>query len=187
MTCRRGYGRRRPITAALPSRLVLAPFFERPLFRTALRVKERTSTSRGCSAALWSLRESVDGYFGRRACLSGRYRFAALALSFFVFFSTPHEPLQPQPQSASAMLVQPSTLNKPAAVEARAKQSADHSEKHATAAGSPGSARASARDVDGKHAASSAQARRLIQEERARRWAYRRDSSFERRFLDYAD
>ena len=161
--------------------------FLNALCSAALRVKERTSTSRGCSPALWSLRESVDGYFGRRACLSGRYRFAALALSFFVFFSTPHEPLQPQPQSASAMLVQPSTLNKPAAVEARAKQSADHSEKHATAAGSPGSARASARDVDGKHAASSAQAQRLIQEERARRWAYRRDSSFERRFLDYAD
>ena len=149
--------------------------FLNALCSAALRVKERTSTSRGCSPALWSLRESVDGYFGRRACLSGRYRFAALALSFFVFFSTPHEPLQPQPQSASAMLVQPSTLNKPAAVEARAKQSADHSEKHATAAGSPGSAQASARDVDGKHAASSAQARRLIQEERARRWAYRRD------------
>jgi len=161
--------------------------FLNALCSAALRVKERTSTSRGCSPALWSLRESVDGYFGRRACLSGRYRFAGLALSFFVFFSTPHEPLQPQPQSASAMLVQPSTLNKPAAVEARAKQSADHSEKHATAAGSPGSAQASARDVDGKHAASSAQARRLIQEERARRWAYRRVSSFERRFLDYAD
>jgi len=45
--------------------------------------------------------------------------FAGLALSFFVFFSTPHEPLQPQPQSASAMLVQPSTLNKTAAVEAK--------------------------------------------------------------------
>jgi hypothetical protein len=48
--------------------------------------------------------------------------FAGLALSFFVFYSTPYEPPQPKPQSASAMLVQPSTLNKPAAVEARAKQ-----------------------------------------------------------------
>ena len=36
--------------------------------------------------------------------------FAGLAVSFFVFFSTPHEPLQTQtqPQSASAMLVRPS-------------------------------------------------------------------------------
>ena len=111
--------------------------------------------------------------------------FAGLALSFFVFFSTPHEPLQTQ-QSASAMLVRPSTPNKPAAVEARAKQSADNFEKHTMAAGSPGSAQASARDVHGKYAASAAQARRL-QEERGRRWAYQQDSSFERRFLGYAD
>ena len=111
--------------------------------------------------------------------------FARLAVSFFVFFSTPHEPLQTQ-QSASAMLVRPSTPNKPAAVEARAKQSADHFEKHTTAAGSPGSAQASARDVHGKYAASAAQARRF-QEERGRRWAYQQDSSFERRFLGYAD
>jgi len=111
--------------------------------------------------------------------------FTGLAVSFFVFFSTPHEPLQTQ-QSASAMLVRPSTPNKPAAVEARAKQSADHFEKHTTAAGSPGSAQASARDVHGKYAASAAQARRF-QEERGRRWAYQQDSSFERRFLGYAD
>jgi len=109
--------------------------------------------------------------------------FAGLAVSFFVFFSTPHEPLQTQ-QSASAMLVRPSTPNKPAAVEARAKQSADHFEKHTTAAGSPGGAQA--RDVHGKYAASAAQARRF-QEERGRRWAYQQDSSFERRFLGYAD
>jgi len=111
--------------------------------------------------------------------------FTGLAVSFFVFFSTPHEPLQTQ-QSASAMLVRPSTPNKPAAVEARAKQSADHSEKHATAASSPGGAQASARDVHGKDAASAAEARRF-QEERGRRWAYQQDSSFERRFLGYAD
>ena len=109
--------------------------------------------------------------------------FTGLAVLFFVFFSTPHEPLQTQ-QSASAMLVRPSTPNKPAAVEARAKQSADHFEKHTTAAGSPGGAQA--RDVHGKYAASAAQARRF-QEERGRRWAYQQDSSFERRFLGYAD
>ena len=54
--------------------------------------------------------------------------FAALAVSFIVFFATPHQPLQtePQPQNARAMLVQPSTLNKPA-LEARAKQNATQS------------------------------------------------------------
>jgi hypothetical protein len=124
--------------------------------------------------------------------------FAALAVSFFVFFSTPHEPAQTatQLQSASAMLVRPSTpkpsaRNKQAAVEMRAKQSAthsaNHSEKHAT--GSPDAAQltASARDAGRKPAASAAQTRRLIQEEHARRWAYQQGSSFESRFLGYAD
>src|SRR5271166_5745648 len=91
--------------------------------------------------------------------------FAGLVVSFFVFFSTPHEPLQTEtpPQSASAMLVRPSTPNKPAALEARATQSATQSagqsEKHAAAAGSPGTAQptASARNRHGKHAASAAQ------------------------------
>jgi predicted aspartyl protease len=73
--------------------------------------------------------------------------FVGLALSFFVFFSTPHEPTQTQaqPQSASAMLVRPSAPNKPAAVEAHPKHSAmqtakrngGHFEKHAAAAGLP--------------------------------------------------
>jgi hypothetical protein len=121
--------------------------------------------------------------------------FASLAVSFFVFFSTPHEPLQTetQPQSARAMLVRPSAPNKPAAVEARATQSATqtdgHSEKHAAAAGARGAAQqtASPRDLRRKHAASAAQARRLTQEERAHRWAYQQDSSFESRFHGYAD
>jgi hypothetical protein len=124
--------------------------------------------------------------------------FAGLAVSFFVFFATPHERLQTetQPQNARAMLVRPSTPNNPA-LEARAKQnatqSADHvekpAEKHTAAAGSSVAAQttASARDPRRKHAASAAQARRLIQEERTRRWAYQQDSSFESRFLGYAD
>ena len=121
--------------------------------------------------------------------------FAGLAVAFFVFFSTPHEPRQTetQPQGASAMLVRPSTPNKAATVEAHAKQNAmqstGRSEKHAAAAGSSGSAQptASARDICRKPTASATQARRLIQEERARRWAYQQDSSFESRFLGYAD
>jgi hypothetical protein len=81
--------------------------------------------------------------------------------------------------------------------EARAKQSAKestrestrHSEKNTAAAALPRTARptAAAHDVRGKHALSAAQARRLIQEERARRWAYQQNSSFENRFLGYAD
>jgi hypothetical protein len=117
--------------------------------------------------------------------------FAGLALSFFVFFATPKEPVQTQPQSqsAKAMLVRPSTSNKPAAVEAHAKQSASHSERHADAVVSLSAAQppTTARDHHRKPAAATAQARQLIQEERARRWAYQQDSSFESRFLGYAD
>ncbi|HET8920193.1 MAG TPA: hypothetical protein VFN27_11005 [Xanthobacteraceae bacterium] len=121
--------------------------------------------------------------------------FAGLAVSFFLFFSTPNEPLQTQtqPQSASVMLVRPSTPDKPPVVEAHAKQMAGRSEKpaekSAAAAGSPVAAQpvASARDFRRKSAAAAAQARRLIHEERARRWAYQQDSNFESRFLGYAD
>jgi hypothetical protein len=119
--------------------------------------------------------------------------FAGLAVSFFVFFSTPNESLQTQPQSASAMLVRPSTPNRPPVVEAHAQQMAGRSEKpaekSAAAAGSPIAAQpaASARDFRRKPAAAAAQARRLIHEERARRWAYQQDSNFESRFLGYAD
>lgn len=124
--------------------------------------------------------------------------FAALAVSFFVFFATPREPLQTetQPQNARAMLVRPSTANKPA-VEARAKQTATQgarhfeklAEKHSAAAGSSVTSQttASASDPRRNRAASAAQARRLIQDERARRWAYQQDSSFESRFLGYAN
>jgi len=123
--------------------------------------------------------------------------FAALAVSFLVFFATPHEPLQTEtpPQNARAMVVRPSTP-KPA-VEARAKQPATQgaghfeklAEKHSAAAGSSVTAQttASASDSRRDHAASAAQPPRLIQDERARRWAYHQDSSFESRFLGYAD
>jgi hypothetical protein len=141
---------------------------------------------------------------------------AGLALSFSVFFATQNPPLQTQsqPQNASAMLVRPSsagTPNKPTAIGALAKPTADrgnHLEKHAASAGA-GAARspASVRDLHHKGAGASAQARRLLQEQRARRWAYQQDSSqsssqgpsqglsqgsshassFESRFLGYAD
>ncbi len=133
--------------------------------------------------------------------------FAALAVSFFVFFSTPHGPLQTQaqPRSATAMLVRPSTPGKSAAAAAHAKQSATQSaarsEKHAAAAHAQdkGKPTALARDVRGKHAPAAAQARRLIEEERARRWAYQQEPGrepsqgpsqqpgFANRFLGYAD
>jgi hypothetical protein len=137
---------------------------------------------------------------------------AGLAISFSVFFAAQNPPLQPQsqPQNASAMLVRPSsagTPNEPTAVGALPKRMANpgrHPEKRAAAA-TPDAARSPAAvgDLHRKPAGSSAQARRLLQEERARRWAYQQDSSqgsnqvsnqgsghdssFERRFLGYAE
>ncbi len=110
--------------------------------------------------------------------------FGALAVAFFVFFAGPKDALQTQAQSqsASAMLVRPSTANK---VEARAKHG--HSAKHATAASSPAPTQPPSHEARHKAAAPVAQARRLIQEERARRWAYQPDSNFEHRFLGYSD
>jgi hypothetical protein len=113
-----------------------------------------------------------------------------LAVAFLVFFASPKDapPTQARPQSASAMLVRPSTANK---VEARAKRGARetslHSAKHATAASSPAPTQPPSHEARRKPAASSAQASRLTQEDRARRWAYQPDSNFEHRFLGYSE
>jgi hypothetical protein len=138
--------------------------------------------------------------------------FGALALSFFVFFATPKEPLQAQsePQSAHAMLARPSASNRPTAGAAHARESAKestresarestlHSEKHEPVAGAASAQQRTriARDhqrktATSKSGTSTAQAMRPTEEERVRNWAYQQDSSqgssFERRFLGYAE
>jgi hypothetical protein len=125
--------------------------------------------------------------------------FGALALSFFVFFATPKETLQAQsePQSAHALLARRSASHGPTAAVAAharrsAKESTPHSERHGpVVAGTAGADQRTrtARDHQrktgtSKTGTSTAQA---MEEERARRWAYQQDSSFERRFLGYAE
>ena len=116
--------------------------------------------------------------------------FAGLALSFFVLFSSPNATIEPQspPQSATAMLVKQATPNKAPAAEANAKPLAAHPEKQAAVA-SPEPAQQTMPGKLSRHkaSASTARLRRMVQEERARRWAYQQDSSFESRFLGYAD
>jgi hypothetical protein len=122
--------------------------------------------------------------------------FAAVAVSFFAFFATPKEPAQTQDQAhgASAMLVHPGNAAAPnppgaavAAATHTAKRSALHSEKAMAGSVSAVQPTSSAREHQRKPGASTAQARRLIPEEHDRRWAYQSDSSFESRFLGYAD
>jgi len=78
---------------------------------------------------------------------------AGLAVSFFVFFAVPQEPIQTQagPQTASAMLVRPSMANKPVTVDPHAKQSASHSEEHAAVAALPSAAQPTAYTRDFRH------------------------------------
>ena len=129
--------------------------------------------------------------------------FAGLAVAFFVFVATPKAPPQAQsePQSAHALLARPGAPNKPTAVAAharrsakeRAKEAAGHSENRRATARSSGAAQAtaSARDRQRNAGTSNAQARRLIEMQHDRRWAYQpdssQDSSFHSRFLGYAD
>ena len=124
--------------------------------------------------------------------------FGVFALSFFVFFATPKEALQAQsePQSAHALLARRSAKES-------TRESTLHSEKHEPVANAAGADQRTktARDHPrktgtsktgtSKTGTSTAQALRLMEEERARHWAYQQDSnqgsSFERRFLGYAE
>jgi hypothetical protein len=115
-----------------------------------------------------------------------------LAVSFSVFVATPNKPVEPQ--SATAMLVKPSEPNKAVAAEAGAKPASGHAEKNAAAAKAPADAARPTRlgneihrTPDTSAAASAAQLRRMVEEERARRLASQHDPSFEHRFLGYAD
>jgi hypothetical protein len=174
---------------ALPADRVLAPF-EPPRL---LSVKERTPTSRSCTPGRnFSARASMDILASMLAYIAGLGAlFGAFAVAL-MFVATPKVSLQTQaqPQSANAMLVRPSTPKKPnKLVEARAKESAHRSEKHAAGTGSRDSAQrtASSRDTRRNRAASTAQARRSTDEEHARRWAYQQDGSFASRFLGYSE
>jgi hypothetical protein len=126
--------------------------------------------------------------------------FGGLALSLLLFTATPKQPLTPHSPVATAMRVAPSAAAKTPDAQAHAKQTDSRFEKpgeHAPpAARPPDAARVAtmARDINrDKHrktATPAENARRLAQEERARRWAYQQDangSTFASRFLGYAD
>jgi len=117
---------------------------------------------------------------------------AGLAVSFSVFVASPNKPVEPQ--SATAMIVKPSAPNKAVAAETIAKPASGHAEKNAAAVNAPADAARPTRLGNEMHrkpgasaAASAAQLRRMVEEERARRWASQHDTSFEHRFLGYAD
>jgi hypothetical protein len=124
---------------------------------------------------------SIFAYLG---CVTGIV--GALAVSFFVVFAVP-ETAAP-PHQALAMVSRPVVARTIAAAETKpAPKAAQRDEEIASHGTAPAHPPALALSVRQKTQASRAQARRLVQEERARRWAYEPDSDFESRFLGYAD
>ena len=126
--------------------------------------------------------------------------FGGLALSLLLFTATPKQPLTPQSPVATAMRFAPGAAAKTRDAQANAKHTDSRSEKsgkHAPSAARPPDAARLAtvardinRDKHRKTATPAENARRLAQEERARRWAYQQDangSTFAGRFLGYAD
>jgi len=144
---------------------------------------------------------AMDILAGMLAYLAGiGVIFGGLALSLLLFTATPKQPLTPQSPVATAMRVAPNAAAKTPDAQANAKHPDSRSEKLGKyappAARPPDAARLAtvARDINrDKHrktATPAENARRLAQEERARRWAYQRDangSTFAGRFLGYAD
>jgi hypothetical protein len=118
--------------------------------------------------------------------------FAGLAVAFSVLVATPNKPVEPQ--SATALIVKASALNKAAAAETIAKPASGNAEKNAAPVNAPADAARPTRlgnEIQRRPgtsaATSAAQLRQMVQEERARRWASQHDPSFEHRFLGYAD
>jgi len=127
---------------------------------------------------------SVLAYMG---CVTGII--GALVLSFAIFLSTPDQPTginYPVAMAANQSVARATTPHATSKLEHRPPLVAtDVQSTPAPQTMAQTMATASARQ---KVQTSRAQyLRRMVQEERARRWAYQQDPDFEARFLGYAD
>jgi hypothetical protein len=123
---------------------------------------------------------SLLAYLG---CVTGIV--GALAISFFVAFSPPRLEV-PAHHAMVTATSRPPVVSTVAAAAAEAKPTSaavQRDEKLAQHETAP----RPAPDIRQKARMPRAEARRLVQEERARRWAYQQDSNFDSRFLGYAD
>jgi len=125
----------------------------------------------------------------------------AFVVSFFVVFSTPEQAAIPRHSAAitSVNLLKTATLTeakKPAAKDGRADKPAVNyvantqkreAAPQQTAAAQTASQKLAVIDARQKTKISRAQWRQIVQQERTRRLAYQQSSSFETRFLGYAD
>jgi len=124
---------------------------------------------------------SILAYLG---CVTGIA--TAMAMSCAILLSTPDQPVSSKP--AIAMVAKPSmpktaTTAKPQATGAEmAARVPPHGPAATVVAQTPRSA-----DDRQKPQMTRANLRRMVQVERARRWAFQQDQGFETRFLSYAD
>jgi hypothetical protein len=115
-------------------------------------------------------------------CVTGLV--GALVISFYVYFVVPAQLTAPMQTAAVAVKANDIKIGTPKSA------AATHLNPVITIARSAEDATPSApiaADARQKGQSSPARLRRLAQEQRARRWVYQQDSSFESRFLSYAD
>lgn len=131
---------------------------------------------------------SMLAYLG---CVTGIL--GALAISFFVVFSSPDQ--STMPISPVAMTAKPSVAKAAMVATAQPVLKIAQVDSHPASLGpkremAPQAATgrtASAINIRQKTQSWAAQVRRQEQEQRARRWAYQQNPDFEARFLGYAD
>jgi hypothetical protein len=109
---------------------------------------------------------------------------AAVAISFFLVFFPPHQAITPEPMKQSVALVVPQASPTNAGP---AEQQAIQTALSVAPSTAPPQQKVAAASPLQVQAMRAQYVRRIIQEERAKRWAYQQDPSFENRFLGYAD
>jgi len=115
--------------------------------------------------------------FAYLGCVTGIV--GALAISFFVFFSAPSQ--QIAPKYVVAIAAKSDKLNTTFASGGKPPPTPSAAGAETTPAPKL------AANTRTKTSTPSAQLRRLVQQERVRRFAYQQDPAFEARFLGYAD
>jgi hypothetical protein len=158
----------------------------------------------GERAALCLPMDIIASIFAYLGCVTGIV--GALAISFFFVFSPLAQPATAPQVASHAASVAPAPAKTVAASETSAvaksakaeSAKAENTAKAENKADDRGGMAAVAKDRQSpplviaqdarqKTKTSHAQWRRLVQEERAKRWAYQQDPDFEARFLGYAD
>jgi len=126
----------------------------------------------------------IAAMLGYLTCVTGII--GALAISAFIVFATPDRTAVPQ---HALVLAAKTSAAKPAATVAEnpapvaARVIGHQTPPRSTVVAQSGVAK----DARQKPRLSAAQLRQMLQEERARRWAYQQDPGFEARFLGYVD